>query len=392
MVTIPSIQQLKDVIINNLQTQFGVTIPTVGKSVLRTMSIVWAGVLKMIYLAIGNVQKNIWPDSADQESKGGTLERFGRVKLGRNPFAAVAGIYEIIVTGEVGAVIPASQTFKSDDDSTSPDKLFILDTEFTFTATSEMITLRALTPGSEAELSVGDTLTSTSPISNVDSGAEVYAITTQPLDAETIEDYREAVLNAFRLEPKGGAATDYILWAQDAQGTQTVYPYAKSGFPNELEIFVEATLSDSIDGKGTPSAQLLLDVEDVIEYDPDTTLSVLERGRRPLGIFNIDFLPVTIKEIDIEIVNWTNTTAAQLTAVTTAIKARINQMRPFVAAAYPVDQKDDIIDENKIIAVIVDEEPAADFDGVIIYVNNVAMTTYQFLQGNIPYPDTVTNV
>ena len=192
----------------------------------------------------------------------------------------------------------------------------------------------------------------TAPLANVDSEAEVYAATTEPLAAEEIEDYRQAIVDSFRLEPKGGAGTDYILWALDAQGVETVYPYAKTGYANEIVIYVEATIVDSIDQQGTPSAQLLSDVEEVIEYDPDTTLPALERGRRPLGVFNIDFLAISVKDIDIEIVGWTSVTAAQQTSVDTALRAMISEMRPYVASAYPVEEKNDIIDENKIIAKI----------------------------------------
>lgn len=385
MITIPTLQQLKTQIISNLESQYGANIPPVGKSAIRTFAIVFSGIFKLIYLAIADVQKNVWPDTADPVSKGGTLERFGLVKLGRNPFKAVAGQYEVIVTGEIGAVIPASTTFKSDDDSTSPGYLFILDNEFTFNNLNETITLRALTPGTEAILNSGDTLTVTSPIADVDNSAEVYATIEEPLAAEEIEDYRQAIIDSFRLEPKGGAATDYILWALDAQGVETVYPYAKTGYSNEIVIYVEATIVDSTDQQGTPSVQLLSDVEDVIEYDPDTTLPVLERGRRPLGVFNIDFLAITVKDIDIEIVGWTSVTNAQQTAVDTALRAMIAEIRPYVAAAYPTDEKNDILDTNKIIAKIIEEEPTANFTGVNMYVDNVQLTTYQFILGNIPF-------
>ena len=252
MTTIPTLSELYDSIIADLETQFGESIPLVGKNFLRVMAAVQAAKLKLYYLALGLVQKNIFPDSADSESIGGTLERFGRIKLGRNPFDARAGEYEIIVTGSVGAVIKASSTWKSDDSSTSPGKLFILDEEFTLLFATDTIIVRALEAGTESSLDAGDTLSATAPIALVDKTATVYAEITEPRAAETIEAYRTAVLNSFRLEPQGGAATDYRLWSQDAQGVRFVYPYARTGFPCEMNLFVEANEVDSTDGKGTP--------------------------------------------------------------------------------------------------------------------------------------------
>lgn len=389
MITIPTLQQLYTSILNDLQTQYGVTISPVGKSALRVIAATQAAKLKLIYLAIGNVQKNIFVDTADSESLGGTLERFGRVKLGRNPFPATAGSYEVIVTGTIGAIIPASTTFKSDDTSLNPGYLFILDAEYTLVSTTDTITLRALTTGVDSKLQDGDTLTVTSPIANLDSIGTVYAELIEPSAAETLENYRTAILQSYRLEAQGGAATDYRLWAQDAQGVQRVYPYAKTGYANEISLYVEATLADSIDGFGTPSAQLLLDVEEVIEFNPDTTLPLLERGRRPLGVFNIDFLPVTIKQVDITITGYTGITTAQQTTLLAAFTEALSTVRPFVAAADILANKNDIFDQNKIIAIIMNNEPGV-FTSVTLEIDSVPVSTYTFLNGNIPNLNSIT--
>jgi uncharacterized phage protein gp47/JayE len=301
MIRIPTIQELYDDIISSLETQYGTSISPSGKTFIRSMAAVQSATLKLFYLSNGNIQKNIFVDTAEPESIGGTLERFGRVKLGRNPFAATAGQYKVTVIGEAGAIIKAQTTFKSDDSSLSPGYLFILDNEHTMTSSEEEITLRALTPGTESRLETNDTLTATSPIALVNSIVTVTTEEVEPLAAETTEAYRQATINSYQLEPQGGAATDYRLWAQDAQGVVRVYPYAKSNAVAEINLFVEATVADSTDGKGTPSQSILDDVESVIEFDPDTTLPLYERGRRPLGVFQVNYLPVTVKEIDITI-------------------------------------------------------------------------------------------
>ncbi|MCK4521555.1 MAG: hypothetical protein KAU20_03195, partial [Nanoarchaeota archaeon] len=114
MANIPTISDLYTQILASLEAQYpGMSIPLVGKNFLRAMAAVQAAKLKLAYLAIGDVQKNIFVDLADPAAQGGTLERFGLVKLGRLPFPAIAGIYTIQLTGTLGATIPASSTFKS---------------------------------------------------------------------------------------------------------------------------------------------------------------------------------------------------------------------------------------------------------------------------------------
>ncbi len=392
MITIPTIAELQADILADLEMQFGANIPTFGKSFLRALALVQAAKLKLYYLAIANLQKNIFVDTAEPESIGGTLERFGRVKLNRNPFPAQPGYYDLEVTGTISAVIPAQTTFKSNDDSAAPGKLFILDEAFTLTATTDIINVRALEPGIEAKLSIGDQLTATAPILNVASIATVDAETIAPLAAETVEDYRAKALDAYRLEPQGGAATDYRLWSADAQGVKQTYPYAKTGAANEINVYVEATIADSTDGKGTPGSAILTDVADVIEYDPDTTRPIEERGRRPLGVFQVHVLPVTIRTVNINVASFTGITPAIETALTTAITDAVNAVRPFVASADILANKNDILDKNKIINAILTARPGSVFGTITLNVDGMDYTSYTFLDGNIPWVDTITFV
>lgn len=388
MITIPTLAQLYAANIAALEAEFTITIPVFGKSFLRGIAAVQAAKQKLQYLAIANTQKNIFVDTAESESVGGTLQRFGRVKLNRNPFPATAGQYQCAVSGSISAVIAAETTFKSDDDSTSPGKLFILDNAFTFVATTGNIVLRALEAGTDSKLVVGDTLTATIPIANVNATATVNSENVAPLAAEDLEVYRDKALAAYRLEPQGGAATDYRLWSYDAQGVQQVYPYAKSGAANEINLYVEATIADSTDGKGTPSQALLDAVEAVVEQDPDTTKPLNERGRRPLGVFEVHYLPVTPKNIDITIASYTGVDISA--AVTAALELALSTKRPFIAGADILADRNDTFDTNNIIAIILNTKPGSVFGAITLTVAGVSVSTYTFTEGNIPYLNSVT--
>lgn len=388
MIQIPKLSELFNDILADLESELTVTIPLVGKIFLRALAAVQAAKLKLYYLTIGQLQKNIFVDTADPEATGGTLERFGRIKLNRNPFAATAAQYDIDITGDIGATIPAGTTFKSDDDALNPGKLYILDTEFTLVTSPDTITVRALEAGLDSKLEVNDTLTATAPIATVNKEATVSAENIAPLAAEDIEAYRQLAIDSYRLEPQGGAAADYRLWSANAQGVRLVFPYAKDGAANEINLYVEANAGDSTDGKGTPSQAILDDVESVVEFNPDDTKPLNERGRRPLGVFDIHFLPVTIAEVDIDI-NGLTATAAEKTAIENALQALIIDIRPFVAAADILANKNDILDTNKIISTILAVKPGAVFGTVTLDVKGTYVNTFTFEGGEIPSLESV---
>lgn len=379
MITLPTLSELKTALVNSIESQFNITLPSVGGNFLRGMSDVMAGKLWLLYKTVAFTQKNIFVDTADSEAIGGTLERFGRVKLGRNPFGAVSGQYKIAVTGSIGAVIPASTTFKSDDDSANPGYLFVLDSAYTFTGTTGSITLRALTAGLDSELENGNTLTATVPIALVDEQVTVSAIVVEPQSAEDLEDYRQKAIEAYRLEAQGGAGADYRLWSFDAQGVKTSYPYAKSGNNNEVNLYVEATIADSTDGQGTPSATILSDVEDAIEL-PTTT----RPSRKPLGVYEVNYLPVNIRYVSVIIDSYANYDVATGNIIYAAIKDYLSEIRPFVSSIDILANQNDTISSNAIISVILQAVPGASFGTVTMEVDNVPSADFQFFNGDIP--------
>jgi uncharacterized phage protein gp47/JayE len=387
----PTFAELYTAILADLKNRLGLT-SIVGRAVLIAFATVQAAKLKLIYLSASFIYKNIFVDTADPASLGGTLERFGLVKLGRLPFPAIAGEYTVEVTGQIGAVIALNTTFKSLDTSKSPDKLFVLDTAFTFVGTTGLIVLRAMELGVDSSLEVGDELQVTAPIANVDSYGIVTVIDTAPTSAETIEDYRLKVIEAYRAEPQGGARIDYRIWAADAEGVRTVYPYVTDGAPGELDIFIEAYPEDSEDGYGTPGAAIINDVEDVIELDPDDTKPMSERGRRPLGIFDIHYYAITPLAVNVSI---TNLSAAELIpTIKAALEEMVYDIRPFIAGADdPNDiQKDKlyISDVYNVVREVIGGSNT--FDDIEMTVDGDIVNQYRFLNGDIPYIDQVINV
>jgi hypothetical protein len=387
MITIPTLSEIYTGIISDLETKYGSTIPSFGKNFLRAFAAVQAGKIWLNYKTVGFTQKNIFADTADSEFIGGTLERFGRVKLGRNPFPATAGEYTVSVTGTAGATIPTSTTFKSDDNSSSPGFLFVLDNPYTLTGTSDEITLRALTAGPESRLEVGNTLTVTAPLALVNAQVTVTSEDVEPVTAESLEDYRRKVLDAFRLEPQGGAGSDYRLWSFDVTGVRQAYPYAVSGNNNEVNLYIEANPDDSTDGKGTPGTSILNAVRDAIELPTLTRPS-----RKPLAVYRVNYLPISVQDIAITVNGFIGITPAIEDSIETAVIEELSKIRPFVSSIDILANKNDIFDTNKIISIILSVAPGSQFGAVTMTVDGLPVSTYTFEGGEIPSLDSISYV
>ncbi len=176
-----------------------------------------------------------------------------------------------------------------------------------------------------------------------------------------------------------------MLWANDAQGVRKVYPFLKDSDSGTIEIYVEATTTDSTDGNGTPTSTILSDVYDVIEFNPDETLSTYERGRKPLQA-NIETISVIVNPIDITITGLsTNTTAIQ-NSIETNLIDYLYDIRPFVAGADLARNKNDILYLARILSVITDViDSSNSFTDVQMQVNGTTQSSYLFERENIPY-------
>lgn len=381
MTQLPTLLALYNEIIADLQTEFGVTISNFGKAWLRGFAATQAKKLKLYYLALGNVQNNTNPITAEPASVGGTLERWGAVK-GLTIRPATQAQYTCTVTGSVGGTIPAGTTFKSDDNSLNPGYLYRLDNSFTLSGSSGSITLRALTAGTDSILATTNTLTSTSPIINVNSTATVTAVSVSPVEAETIEEFRARILLAYQLSPQGGAPADYRLWASDAAGVRTSYPYAASGVANEINLYVEAVLADSVGPpyKGVPTSTILTDVEADVETDPDTGI-----GRRPLGVFAINVLPIAPLTITIQIDSGGTITADQQALIKSALIEDTYDIRPFIAGIDNAATRKDTLSTFGIGSVIIATIGGVVISDIDLTVDGTPEVSYQFDNGEIPY-------
>ena len=384
MKPIPSIVELQQKITEDFKSKLNLSDDDL-KRTLNAFSLVLSGQMKILYLFLADIQNNIFPDTADSVDQGGTLERIGQIYLNRPPFLDAIGVFNISVNGIIGSVLRESLTFKSNEDALNPGQLFVLDSEHIMVSTTDVIKVRSLGAGTDFNLSVNDKLTITEPVIGVDKTVTVTAVTTQPTAGETLENYRDAILRAIQLEPQGGSKSDYRQWASDAHGVRLVYPYVRDTDAGIVDVYVEATLPDSTDGKGTPTTTILNEVLAVIEQDPDLSKPINERGRRPIQA-NVITSAISLIPVDVTIAGLNNSSQAVKDVIESALKDMLYQVRPYISGADLLRNKNNTLYSGRVQSVVTDALANGNFfNQLTLIVDGNSVVSYEFDLGNIPY-------
>lgn len=391
MKPIPTIKEIQANMSNDIRSRLNLTTDYLKKTY-DALVLVLSAAIHLIYMFLSDIQDNIFPDKATTADQGGTLERQGMIYMNRNPFPDSIGSFKVGVTGVAGSILRVNLTFKSNEGTLNPGQVYILDSEYELTGTDDEIEIRSMGAGVDYNLNVADNLTITEPVIGVDKTVTVTEVVIQPKAGETTELYRQAILNAIQLEPQGGSKADYRQWSSDAQGVRAIYPYVRDIDAGTIDIYVEATLVDSTDGKGTPSPSILTEVEDVIEMDPDVTKPLNERGRRPMQAFP-DVQAISLVPVDITITGLNDDSASVKSAIESSINDFLYDVRPFISGADLRRNKNDILYSGKVQSVVTEALVNGNFFNVLdLYVDGNLVTNYEFTLGNIPYLRNLTYV
>jgi len=287
--------------------------------------------------------------------------------------------------GVAGSILRSDLTFKSNDDALNAGQVYVLDAEYILTGTADEIEVRSIGSGVTYNLSVGNNLTITEPVIGVDKTVTVTEVITQPTAGETEDLYRQSILNAIQIEPQGGSKGDYRIWSGDAQGVRLVYPYVRDGEVGTIDVYVEATLVDSTDEKGTPGTAILNNVDDVINFDPDVTKPNYERARKPMQA-NVVVSAITLIPVDITITGLNDDSTSVQTTIKNSLDDFLYGVRPFIDGADLLRNKNDILYSGKVQGVVTDSLINGNFFNILdLKVDGNTEISYEFGLGNIPY-------
>ncbi len=304
MVTIPTVTEIRDQIISDIEGKLGITVPWLPKAFIRVLATALAGVLSLAYRFGLWCYKQIFAATADDEA---LILRGTQYGLSRSP--AVRAKITAEATGDDDTEIIAGTLWTGDDNGL----VYQQEETVVITAGVAAITVECLTAGDAGNLLVDDTLTIASPIAGVDDTATVTAAITTGEDRESIEDFRYQVMQREKNKPQGGAAPDYISWALEIAGIAEAYAFRPD--PGYVDVY---PLTDDADpANRIPGSAKLTEVED---YLSDTI-------RRPLNA-TVSALAFTELEFDVDIADLSPNDATTKANIETAITAYMYARRP----------------------------------------------------------------
>lgn len=386
--TTPTTKQVGDNILAQLQAALAQKIPLLPKAFLRVLAKAVAGIFVLLYKYAGFMFLQIFVRTASIEETlvNGIAVRplieWGRLIGAGDPGAATAAELAVTITVETQAgVLPASTQLVGADNGVT----YITLAAVALDAPTVQITVLAVSDqagggglGALGNLAPGAALTFANPLANVARAAVVASQTAAGTDGESVDAYRQRVLDRFQKRPQGGAYADYEQWGEEAPGIINVYPY--KGDPGQVNVYSEATPASSGSADGIPTAAQLTAVKAAIEQDAAGLAS-----RRSVNAF-VNSLAITRTGFDITVTGIAGVgDLAQVRAdIETALNESLSAAEPFIPGL-AIPPRRDILSRTRLSATVDDIVAAAGgtFTSVALSVTGVgaSLDTYTLGEG-----------
>lgn len=359
----PSIAQLNDQITAQLQASLNQTIPLLPKAFLRVLAKTFAAVFILLYKYCGFMflQWFVKYATVEETEINGVLvsplKEWGRLIGVGDPTPATNAELEIeiIVENQIGTLPVNAQLISSKNGVT-----YITLSAVLLDAPTKTVEVRAVADqaggggaGVVGNLDPGDVLSFANPLANVSRNAEVNSQTVTGANEESVDVYRQRIIDRFQKRPQGGAYSDYELWGEEAAGIINVYPY--TGAPGQVDVYSEATVASSGSPDGIPTAAQLQAVLDLINLDSAGLAS-----RRNANAF-VNSYPITRLGFDVVVVGITG--VADLAQVQSDIESVLTDYfvtrEPFIPGL-SIPPRKDTISRVTISALVEDVVTAAE--------------------------------
>lgn len=263
---IKTTQEIYDLFIANIEAKLNQNTPPVDVAFNKVISGIEALILSGLYRYQADRAKDNLAISAAEAG----LELIG-AEYGVIRTQAVSTVLTVELPATTGVIIPATRSFVGDNNGVR----YFPDTSATSIAGVATLSITAETAGVVGNLSVGDELTISAPVSGAETIATVISVDTVGAEKEDVEDYRERILFVIRASFGGSNVADHKAWAEEPEGVKRAYPYSGKPFgtigdsyPGDRTVYVEC--DESIDPDGIPPAALLDEVEASLLNDPVT--------------------------------------------------------------------------------------------------------------------------
>lgn len=198
----PTLAEIRERTRADARSRFGLG-ALLPRSVLGILADVLAGAAHTLFGYLAWISRQVMPDTAETEH----LDRWGTI-WGVTRTEAVFATGTVTFTGLAGSTIPAGTKVRRADGVE-----FSVDALATFTTSTVQANVTAVLAGADANTDAGASVTLVSPVSGVETGAEVTTEITGGADIESDADLRARLLKRIQDPPHGGSAADYEQWA-----------------------------------------------------------------------------------------------------------------------------------------------------------------------------------
>jgi uncharacterized phage protein gp47/JayE len=358
----PTISDINNTIIAQLETSLGQTIPFLPKSFIRVLAKTLAGLFVVLYKYGGFIFLQMFVKTALNEEttiNGKSLNpliEWGRLIGTGDPIAATQAelVIDITVINQAGSLPSGTQLLNNGNGVT-----YITIGSVLLNSATVQATIRAVSDqqggggaGAIGNLSPGDVVSFANSVANVNNDAVVASQTVTGANAESTEVYRQRVVDRFQKRPQGGAYSDYELWGEEVPGIINVYPY--TGNPGQVNVYSEATEASSGSADGIPTTAQLEAVLNNINLDGAGVAT-----RRNANCF-VNSFPISRLSFNVEVsgIQGVDDLAQVQTDITTALTDYFRSIEPFIAGL-SVPPRNDQITRTKISAIVEDIVTAA---------------------------------
>lgn len=298
--TRPTLAELVTRIRGDLRGRLEIGGPLLRKAMADVLGAVWAGAVHSLYGYLDWLARQLFVETAEREA----LLRRAR-PYGMSPTAAQFASGTVTATGTNGTVIPINTLLRLDAATT-----YHVTVAQTIAAGTAAVPIAADIAGTASNLIAGAAVSLQSPIAGVNGTMTVVADITNGVDEESTAEFGARFELRLQQPPEGGAAQDYIGWAEAAPGVTRAW-----AFPIEQ-------------GKGTVVVRFVNDLAIPIFPDP-TAVAVVQAAldaQRPITAIAIAVAPTQLTvAFTIHIVPDTTDTRAAVVAELTDLFVRLAQ-------------------------------------------------------------------
>jgi uncharacterized phage protein gp47/JayE len=302
----PELSTLISRTVTDVNSRFDGTFNALRRKATSVFARVLAGLAHGLYGYIDWAGRQILPDTQDDEQ----LLRYGAM-LGvtRKPEGTAAGT--LTVTGADDALIDAGTLWQRADGVE-----YAATAGATIAAGSATVPVRAMVPGTAGNAEAATAVALVSPIAGVNASAVVAAGgLVGGLDMESIDLYRQRVLERTATYYSGANAAVYVKWAKEISGVTRAWCYENTPAAGSVTVLF---VCDDQAGGIVPDAAKIADMESYLEEHTDPVTGQLVG--RAVNVSLVVDAPAT------QAVNFTILPSPNTTAVQAAIQAELTDM------------------------------------------------------------------